>query len=294
MHTGTIPAGRYQMDVVLRRGSESEEVGRLQRRLRGQGFSPGLPDRRFGPATEAALLAFQRAGGLLADGVCGPATWAALDPGAASTPARPDHTRALDVGLVAEMFPFTALDAIRRNLPPVVRALREFGLVDKPMVLVALATIRAESEGFLPIDEAVSRFNTSPGGRTFDLYDHRRDLGNESPPDGSMYRGRGFAQLTGRDNYRRVGEALGLGTRLLREPDLATEPATAGRVLAAFLAARRLPLKEALLEGDLRRARRLVNGGSHGLERFADAWRRGERLLDDPVWMTVREPALVA
>ena len=272
------------MDAVLRRGSEGEEVGRLQRRLRGQGFSPGLPDRRFGPATEAALLAFQRARGLLADGVCGPATWAAFESGPASPSPGPDHTGALDVGLVAEMFPFTALDAIRVNLPPVVRGLRESGLVEKPMVLAALATIRAESEGFLPIDEAISRFNTSPGGSTFDLYDHRRDLGNDGPPDGRLYRGRGFVQLTGRDNYRRVGEVLGLGIRLVREPDLATEPATAGRVLAAFLAARRLPLKEALIEGDLRRARRLVNGGSHGLDRFADAWRRGERLLNDPVW----------
>jgi peptidoglycan L-alanyl-D-glutamate endopeptidase CwlK len=281
------------MDAVLRRGSEGEEVGRLQRRLRGQGFSPGLTDRRFGPATEAALLAFQRARGLLADGVCGPETWAALEPDAGPS-RRPDHASALDVGLVAEMFPFTALDAIRRHLPPVVQGLREFGLVEKPMVLAALATIRAETEGFLPVEEALSRFNTSPGGRPFDLYDHRRDLGNEGPPDGQLYKGRGFAQLTGRENYRRLGEALGLGGRLLREPDLALEPTTAGRVLAAFLAARRLPLKEALLEGDLRRARRLVNGGSHGLDRFADAWRRGDRLLDDPVWVPVREVALVA
>ena len=205
------------MDAVLRRGSEGEDVERLQRRLRGQGFSPGLTDLRFGPATEAALLAFQRARGLLADGVCGPETWAALEPDADPS-RRPDHASALDVGLVAEMFPFMALDAIRRHLPPVVQGLREFGLVEKPMVLAALATIRAETEGFLPVEEALSRFNTSPSGRPFYLYDHRRDLGNEGPPDGQLYKGRGFAQLTGRENYRRLGEALGLGARLLREP----------------------------------------------------------------------------
>jgi peptidoglycan L-alanyl-D-glutamate endopeptidase CwlK len=272
------------MGAVLRRGSEGEPVERLQGLLRGQGFSPGLTDRRFGPATEAALRAFQRARGLLADGVCGPESWAALEPDSGPSP-RPDHASALDAGLVAEMFPFMALDAIRRHLPPVVQGLREFGLVEKPMVLAALATIRAETEGFLPVEEALSRFNTSPSGRPFYLYDHRRDLGNEGPPDGQIYKGRGFAQLTGRENYRRVGEALGLGTRLVDRPDLASEPAAAGRILAAFLASRRLPLKEALMEGDLRRARRLVNGGSHGLERFADAWRRGDRLLEDPVWV---------
>lgn len=270
------------MGAVLRRGSEGEAVARLQRRLCALGFDPGRIDGRFGPATEAALLAFQQAEGLLADGTCGPVTWALVEPGPA--PACPDHARALTVELVAEIFPHTHLGAIRRHLPVVIRGLREFGLTDKPTVLAALATIRAESEGFLPCEETPSRFNTSPHGHPFDLYDHRRDLGNAGPPDGHAYRGRGFVQLTGRENYRRLGEALGLGRRLVERPDLATESVTAGRALAAFLAARRLPLKQALLDGDLRRARRLVNGGSHGLDRFADAWRRGDRLLDDPVW----------
>ena len=49
---------------------------------------------------------------------------------------------------------------------------------DRPMVLMALATIRAESAGFRPIDEGISRYNTSPSGHPFDLYDHRHDLGN--------------------------------------------------------------------------------------------------------------------
>ena len=144
------------------------------------------------------------------------------------------------------------------------------------MLLMALATIRAESEGFAPIDEQPSRFNTSPDGDPFDLYDHRRDLGNLGRPDGSRFRGRGFVQLTGRDNYRRYGEAVGVGDRLVREPHRATEPGMAGRLLAAFLADRQRPIKQALLEGDLARARRLVNGGRHGLERFTAAYRIGD------------------
>ena len=36
------------------------------------------------------------------------------------------------------------------------------------MVLMALATIRAETESFEPISEGKSKFNTSPGGRPFD------------------------------------------------------------------------------------------------------------------------------
>lgn len=270
------------MPPILRRGAEGAAVERLQRHLAAAGFRPGRLDGRFGPATEAALLAFQKARGLLADGVAGPLTWRALDPAEAEAPQ--DLTERITVDLVAAMFPHTPVSAIRRHLPAVLAGLSTFDLTDKPMLLMALATIRAESESFRPVAEAVSRFNTSPQGLPFDLYDHRRDLGNQGPPDGWRYRGRGFVQLTGRANYAHYGPVVGLGARLVRDPDLALRPEMAGRLLGAFLVERRLAIKEALLEGDLARARRLVNGGRHGLDRFAAAYRTGDRLLDDPVW----------
>ncbi len=43
---------------VLRRGAEGAHVTMLQRHLATAGFRPGQADGRFGPATEAALLAF--------------------------------------------------------------------------------------------------------------------------------------------------------------------------------------------------------------------------------------------
>ena len=183
------------MRPILRRGASGHEVVQLQERLAAAGFPPGPIDGRFGAATEAALVAFQRAHELLADGVCGPVTWAMLIEG---RPGRPVSVLGrIDLEFVAQLFPFTSLDSLARNLPHVLAGLEAEGLVDKPMVLVALATVRAESEGFEPIEEAISRFNTSPGGRPFDLYDHRADLGNEGPPDGERFKGRGFVQLTG-------------------------------------------------------------------------------------------------
>ena len=128
---------------------------------------------------------------------------------------------------------------------------------------------------------SMSRYNTSPSGHPFDLYDHRKDLGNKGPPDGERYRGRGYIQLTGRFNYAKYGRAIGLGNRLIKEPELASDPKIAGKLLASFLKDKERPIKEALIEGDLRAARRLVNGGSHGLDRFADAFRRGTQLIRD-------------
>lgn len=69
---------------VLRRGSgsgskaEQDAVWWLQTLLTAKGYVLGKPDGRFGPRTEQAVRAFQRAHGLLVDGVVGPKTWARL------------------------------------------------------------------------------------------------------------------------------------------------------------------------------------------------------------------------
>ncbi len=261
----------------IREGDKGDNVLRLQQRLQELGFSPGDLDGDFGPSTKAALMAYQQSEGLLVDGVAGPRTQTAL--GLTDNPALESVIEQVTVTVVSRMFPVTPTGNIKRYLPYVLNGLEERALHDKPMVLMALATIRAETEGFVPIDEGLSKYNTSPNGHPFDLYDYRRDIGNRGPDDGARYKGRGFIQLTGRDNYRRHGEAIGLGTRLLDSPELANEPTIAANLLASFLADKERAIKEALNGGYLSLARRLVNGGSHGFSNFEDAYRIGDGLI---------------
>lgn len=56
----------------------SDVVRRIQSALNGRGYDPGLHDGEFGPNTEAAVIAFQEAMGLVVDGEVGPETAAAM------------------------------------------------------------------------------------------------------------------------------------------------------------------------------------------------------------------------
>lgn len=263
---------------TLQAGSSGADVRSLQQALQAHGFNPGAIDGAFGPGTEAAVLAFQKSSGLLADGIAGARTLSAL--GLSDSADLPNALPGVTVELVSRMFPVTPLGNIKRSLPSVLSALQATGLQDRSMVLMALSTIRAEVECFLPISEGQSRFNTSPDGHPFDLYDNRADLGNTGAPDGDSYKGRGFVQLTGRANYRHYGPLLQTPVDLEARPDLAGDSDVAAELLALFLSERELQIKDALMHGNMMAARRLVNGGSNGLDRFTNAYQIGSSLLD--------------
>ena len=67
---------REPVKPVLRRGSQGAAVRELQRLLARR--APLAIDGAFGPATHAAVVAFQRVNQLLPDGIVGQLTWAAL------------------------------------------------------------------------------------------------------------------------------------------------------------------------------------------------------------------------
>jgi hypothetical protein len=145
------------------------------------------------------------------------------------------------------------------------------------MILMALATVRAECATFDPISEAPSPLNTEAPGPPFNKYDRRQDLGNLGPPDGRRFKGRGFIQLTGRKNYKFYGSLLGYD--LIGNPELANAPQPAAQILAAYLKENEPLIRSALADGDLAAARRIVNGGHIGLDGFREAFLAGDHLI---------------
>lgn len=290
---------------VLKNGSRGPEVRALQTKLKALGFDPKGIDAKFGDDTRDAVIAFQISKGLPANGQADTDTLRLLglangnavttpspvattsSPSVATAPASLPDTAvteqspfpAATVAIVSRMFPGTPVANIKANLPIVLQALADAGLADKKMVLMALGTIRAETASFRPISEGISRFNTTPGSHPFNLYDNRATLGNRGRPDGAQFKGRGFVQLTGRDNYRVHGAAIGLGNQLITNPELANRPDIAAKLLASFLKRKEQAIRDALRANDLRLARKLVNGGSHGLSEFTAAFTIGSGLI---------------
>ena len=87
--TAASTAASTSSQPTLRQGAKGSAVTLLQQRLKAAGFNPGTIDGQFGPKTLAAVKAFQRARGLVQDGIVGPKTWAQLNAGGGSSGSGP-------------------------------------------------------------------------------------------------------------------------------------------------------------------------------------------------------------
>jgi len=105
---------------------------------------------------------------------------------------------------------------------------RKAGITDPIELAAFLAQTSVETGGFRHMREIGNK------SRIERMYDPKfnqkgaKILGNTKPGDGWRYRGRGFIQLTGRDNYTRASRDLGID--LVKDPDLvARDPEVAAR-----------------------------------------------------------------
>lgn len=114
-----------------------------------------------------------------------------------------------------------------------------------------LAQTCHESAGFRTTEEFASGQN----------YENRADLGNVHPGDGPRYKGRGLIQLTGRANYRSLGEILDLN--LEGDPELAAEPVLSLTIACEFW--KKKDVNAACDLDDVVLVTKLINGGKNGL-----------------------------
>jgi len=87
-------------------------------------------------------------------------------------------------------------------------------------------------------------------------------LGNKKVGDGAKFKGRGYIQLTGRYNYKRAGEALGLP--LEANPELVEKPEVAAQVAVWFWKTRVQPRVDDF--GNTPQATKPINSGLKGLQ----------------------------
>lgn len=154
------------------------------------------------------------------------------------------------------------LDRALRWHPHITAAMAEYGIDTPSRKAMFLAQIGHES-GSLKYSEEI--WGPTAAQKT---YEGRTNLGNIVPGDGYRFRGRGLVQTTGRFNYLKTGEALGLD--LMSHPELLMEPSTAARSAAWYWHSR--GLNKYADDGDNVGCTRKINGGLNGLDDRNKRW----------------------
>lgn len=94
------------------------------------------------------------------------------------------------------------------------------------------------------------------------VYANRMGNGDEKSGDGYKYRGRGFVQITGKDNYNQLSKDTGID--FVSNPDLLLEEANA--LISALWFWNKKGLNAYADKDDILTITKLINGGQNGLE----------------------------
>jgi putative chitinase len=112
-----------------------------------------------------------------------------------------------------------------------------------------------------PTEEMARLYERKPERIANRVYANRMENGNESSGDGWKYRGRGFIQITGKQNYRMLTADTGID--YLNNPDLLLTEADS--MISALWYWSRNGLNRFADADDVRKVTRIINGGFNGL-----------------------------
>ena len=156
---------------------------------------------------------------------------------------------------LAQIVPY-AKERIALVVQPLNEAMYSYGISDTPIrEAMFIAQVAHESGSFKYVKEIAS-------GAEYDIGKKAIALGNtpEDDDDGERYKGRGYIQITGRDNYKACGEALSLD--LLSHPELLEDIPNACRSAAWFWYIK--GLNDLADKGDFLAITKRINGGTNG------------------------------
>lgn len=121
----------------------------------------------------------------------------------------------------------------------------------------------------IPCQRAIDYYRSSDGKSNY------FDKGVDSK--GMAYFGRGLIQLTGKSNYQKYGDLIGVD--LVADGDKALEPKNSYKIASEYLIARTW---KHIANGDLTRARKSVNGGTKGVDKTNKEFYRWVKVFENP------------
>ena len=208
--------------MLLKIGSKGDDVKKLQQKL---GLSA---DGAFGPGTEKAVKKWQIDHDLGADGIVGEGTWSKMfgEQTLITEPSIPQAPIASVGGLKLEKLKGHIPDAVIAQIPDTAKRFE----INTPLRLAHfLAQCGHESGGFRATQENLNysanglrgifskyfkeaglaeQYQRNPQKIASRVYGGRMGNGPESTGEGYKFRGRGYIQLTGKDNYTAFGKAI--------------------------------------------------------------------------------------
>ena len=217
--------------MLLKLGSKGPDVAKLQTAL---GIAA---DGNFGPGTEKVLKEWQAKTGLAADGIAGAATFQRLGLGpiensvSESAPVVEAPTSDFKLAALKGHIP----DAVIAQIPDTAK---KFNITNPLRLAHFLAQCGHESGGFKAIQENLNysadglkkifpkyfpgnlneSYARQPEKIASRVYGGRMGNGDESTGEGYKFRGRGYIQLTGKQNYTNFAKFIGEDT--VASPDL--------------------------------------------------------------------------
>lgn len=250
---GAAAGGYIQVPTGPKMGSRGVEVINLQRALMALGYNvgPTKDDGILGKFTSAAIAKFQTDNKLQSTGTATPETVEAVNKAIAASPNKTKLEKAKPEEFKGKIEVSALGDKESRAV--LSKEAQSQGIKGKELAAF-LAQCSHESGGFRYLSEI---WGPTAAQRS---YDGR--MGNSESGDGYRYRGRGYIQLTGKNNYTAAGKALGLD--LVKNPDQAATPDVGAKTSVWFWKTNVQP--KISNWDDVTAITKVVNGGYNGLE----------------------------